>query len=153
VGTAPVETNFVEAHVRSLQQVAMWRWQSLVLTGVENTDSIFALEVSDNLFDALGTPAAVGRTLVASDFGSSAPTVAVISDRLWRQHFRGDPGIVGRQILLDGQGYSVVGVMGPDFVFTNPAHQAWIPYKPGGRQEELSHAFSTLARLSPSVSV
>ncbi|HYL74561.1 MAG TPA: ABC transporter permease [Bryobacteraceae bacterium] len=153
VGTAPLETNFFAARVRSLQQVSMWRWQNLVLTGVDNTDSIFALEVSDNLFDALGTPAALGRTLVVSDFGSSAPAVVVISDRLWRQHFRGDPSIVGRQILLDGQGYTVVGVMGPDFVFTNPAHEAWIPYKAGGTQEELRHAFSTLARLAPGVSM
>jgi predicted permease len=153
-GNAPVELDFLAAHVRSLQQVAMWRWQNPVLTGVDETDSIFALEVSESLFDSLGVAPARGRTLTAGDFSTSAPPVAVISDRLWKRHFRADPGIVGRQILLDGQGYTVVGIMGPEFVFTNPAHQAWVPYKAGmGAKEELHHSFSTMARLAPGISL
>src|SRR5450432_2204718 len=70
-GNAPVELDFLAAHVRSLQQVAMWRWQNPVLTGVDETDSIFALEVSDSLFDSLGVAPARGRTLAARDFSTS----------------------------------------------------------------------------------
>jgi hypothetical protein len=80
--------------------------------------------------------------------------VVVISDRLWRKHFRADPLILGRQILLDAKGYTVVGVMGPGFVFTNPAHQVWIPYKPTTVVHGELHAyFSNLARLRPGVSI
>jgi predicted permease len=153
-GNAPLEMDFFASHVHAFQQTAVWRWQSLVLTGVDSADSIFAVEVSQNLFDMLGVPPALGRTLVAPDFNSSTPPVAVISDRLWRKHFRADPSIVGRQILLDGKGYTVVGVMGPSFVFTNPAHQVWIPLRPGLiAAEELKHYFSTMARLRPGVSM
>jgi len=153
-GLAPEEMDFFATHVHSLEQTATWRWQSLALTGVDSAESIFALEVSENLFDMLGVPPALGRTLLAGDFHSSAPPVAVISDRVWRRHFRADPNIVSRQILLDGKGYTVVGVMGAGFVFTNPAHQIWVPFRPGLiAAEELKHHFNTMAKLRPGVSI
>ncbi len=153
-GHAPDDRSYFAAHVRSFERVEIWRWQNFVLTGVDNTDSIFALEVSQRLFDTLGVQPALGRTFLPSEFDSSAPPVVVISDRLWRKHFRADPNIVGRQILLDSKGYTVVGIMAPGFVFTNPAHQAWIPYRPRtAAHEELSHSFSILARLGPGVSI
>ena len=132
----------------------IWRWQNFVLTGVDNTDSIFALEVSEHLFDTLGVRAALGRTFLPGEFDSSAQQVVVISDRLWRKHFRADPSILGRQILLDGEGYIVVGVMGPEFVFTNPAHQAWIPYKPATVvHRRTARLFQQHGRLRPGVSI
>jgi predicted permease len=153
-GNAPLEMDFFATHVHAFEQNAIWRWQNLVLTGVDSADSIFALEVSEHLFDMLGVPPALGRTLVPNDFNSSAAPVAVISDRLWRKHFRADPNIAGNQILLDGKGYTVVGVMGPSFVFTNPAHQVWVPFRPGLiAAEEMKHYFNTMARLRPGVSI
>jgi len=153
-GNAPVEMDFFAAHVPALEQTASWRWQNLVLTGVDSPDTVFALEVSPNLFGMLGVPPSLGRTLLAADFNSSAPPVAVIADRLWRRHFSADPNIVGKQILLDGKGYTVVGVMGPGFVLTNPAHRIWIPSRPGLiAAEELKHHFSTMALLRPGVSI
>ncbi len=153
-GNAPVEMDFFAGHVHAFAQTAIWRWQKLVLTGVDNPDSVFALEVSPNLFDMLGVPASRGRTLLAGDFNSSTPPVAVISDRLWRRHFRADPNIVGRQILLDGKGYTVVGIMGPGFVFTDRAQQIWIPFRPGLiAAEAMKHYFSTMALLRPGVSI
>ena len=150
----PEDMKFLADHVRSFERMEIWRWQSFVLTGVDNTDSIFALEVSEHLFDTLGVRAALGRTFLPGEFDSSAQQVVVISDSLWRKHFRADPKILGRQILLDGEGYIVVGVMGPEFVFTNPAQQAWIPYKPSTVVHgELHGFFSNMGRLRPGVSI
>src|SRR5260370_30987619 len=120
-GNAPVEMDFFSTHVRSYEQPAIWRWQNVVLRGADTTDSIFAVETSEHLFDILGVPPALGRTFMPADFNSSAPPVAILSDRLWRRHFRSDAAIVGRQILLDGKGYTAAGVMGPQVVFTNAA--------------------------------
>src|SRR5690349_14130559 len=92
MGTTPLEMEFLASHARSVQQLSLWRWQSSVLTGVDETDSIFGMEVSENLFGSLGVRAAVGRTLVPADFESSAPPVVVLSDKIWRKHFRGDTG-------------------------------------------------------------
>jgi putative ABC transport system permease protein len=150
----PEDMNFFATHVHSFERVEIWRWQNFVLTGVDNTDSVFALEVSQNLFDTLGVRPALGRTFLPGEFESAAPAVVVISDRLWRKHFHADPGIVGRQVLLDGKGYTVVGIMGPGFVFTNPAHQAWIPFKPSTViRGELHAYFSNLARLRSGISI
>lgn len=148
------DMNFMAGHVHSFEQAATWRWHSFVLTGIDDTDSVFALEVSQHLFDALGVAPAMGRTFIRSDFDSSAAPTVVLSDRLWRKHYSADRAIVGRQILLDGQGYTVVGVMGPEFVFTNKAHQAWIPYRSSvDAKEELHVWFSSMARLRPGVSI
>ncbi len=153
-GNAPVEMDFFSTHVRSFEQTAIWRWQNFVLRGADTTDSIFAVETSEHLFDILGVPPALGRTFMPADFNSSAPPVAILSDRLWRRHFRSDAAIVGRQILLDGKGYTVAGVMGPQFVFTNAAHEVWIPLRPGlVAAEELKHYFTSIARLRPGVSL
>src|SRR5215467_8081642 len=58
----PDEMDYFASHVRSFEGVAFWRWQSFVLTGVENADSIFALEVSERLFNLVGERPAIGRT-------------------------------------------------------------------------------------------
>ena len=151
---AAVESGFFAAHVRSFEQTAFWKWQTLVLTGVENPDDLPALEVSEHLFDILGVAPQFGRTFLSNDFRSTAPPVVVISDRLWRLHFRADAGILGRQILLDGRGYTVVGIMGAEFFFDSPAYKLWIPYRSDlSPAEELRHYFGSIARLRAGVSI
>src|SRR5580692_2081129 len=119
----------IGAHVRGFEQTAFWKWQTLALTGVESPDYLPVLEVSQHLFEILGLAPQFGRTFLSSDFRSTAAPVVVLSDRLWRLHFRADTGVLGRQILLDGRGYTVVGIMGAEFFFDRPAYQLWIPYR------------------------
>jgi putative ABC transport system permease protein len=52
-GSSREDVEFLASHVRSFERSAVWRWQSFVLTGVDETDSITAYEVSDGLFDTL----------------------------------------------------------------------------------------------------
>ena len=51
---AAVESDFFAAHVHAFEQSAVWKWQTMVLTGVENPDDLPALEASEHLFDTLG---------------------------------------------------------------------------------------------------
>jgi predicted permease len=151
---AAAESAFFAAHVRGFEQTAFWKWQNLALTGVENPDYLPVLEVSEHLFDILGLAPQFGRTFLSSDFRSTAAPVVVISDRLWRLHFHADAGILGRQILLDGRGYTVVGIMGSEFFFDRPAYQLWIPYRSDlSPAEELKHYFGSMARLRAGVSI
>lgn len=151
---AAAESDFFAAHVPVFEQIAFWKWQNLALTGVENPDYLPALEVSEHLFDTLRVAPQLGRTFLSSDFRSTAPPVTVISDGLWQRHFRADPGILGRQILLNGRGYTVVGVMGADFFFDRPAYQLWVPYRSDlSPSEELRHYFGSMARLRGGVSI
>jgi putative ABC transport system permease protein len=151
---AAAESDFFATHVRAFEQIAFWKWQNLALTGVENPDYLPALEVSEHLFDILGAAPQLGRTFLSNDFGSTVAPVVVISDGLWRRHFRADPGILGRQILLDGRGHTVVGVMGAEFFFDRPAYQLWIPYRSDLSQAEgLRHYFGSMARIRAGVSL
>ena len=77
-------------------------------------------------FDALNVPATVGRRLTASDYADGAERVIVIGTSLWRQQFGGEPSIVGQAITLDGETYSVVGVLPPAAELTATGSY-WVP--------------------------
>ncbi|HKG92599.1 MAG TPA: ADOP family duplicated permease, partial [Gemmatimonadaceae bacterium] len=85
--------------------------------------------VSGNYFRVLGTRAGLGRTLEAADDVRGASPVLVISDRLWRRRYGGDPGAVGRQveIVLTGRRFTIVGVMPPGVEYPRGA-DIWVPF-------------------------
>jgi putative ABC transport system permease protein len=93
--------------------VASW---SATLTGEGEPARLLGLRVSGNLFGLLQTGAAVGRPLVAADDRPGAAHVAALTDLGWRARFGASPSIVGRRLALDGEGYTVVGVLPPDLV-------------------------------------
>ncbi len=134
----------------SFESAAVSRWRPVALTGVRNPEDLLATQVSRDMFKVLGAVPELGRTLADRDFMSGAPPAAVISDALWRRQFQGDPSLVGRQILLDGEGYTVVGVMGSRFAFPRPLFELWLPLKPEAAGD--LHAWSeAVARLKPGV--
>ena len=81
--------------------------------------------VTDNLFEMLGAPAALGRALRPGDGRPGASPVVVLSDAFWRERFGADPGAIGRDVLLDGVRQRVVGVMPPRFAFPSAAVAIW----------------------------
>ena len=110
-----------------------------VLTGGD-PERVDAAIVSPNLFDSLGATPELGRT-----FGSGIDMIAdghvtVLSHALWQDRFHADPGIIGRSVELDGQSYTVIGVMRAGFEFPILAEpiQLWIPVTPVGYDGEMS---------------
>jgi putative ABC transport system permease protein len=111
-------------------------------------------------FDVLRIRPAIGRT-----FGSEAEIdgrhrVAVLSEALWRTRFGGDPGIIGRTIVLDGGSYEVVGVLAAGVSYPVGAAQAtdlWVPcvIPAGDRVRGRGHSvyLQVVARLRPGVSL
>src|SRR5207302_300844 len=82
---------------------------------------------SPSLFDVLGVKPAFGRAFTADDDRPNAAPVIVVSDALWRQDLLADPHVIGREILLDGQAVTVIGVMPRGFFFPTPELSAWRP--------------------------
>ncbi len=153
-GASPAEFRFWEGRVPAFQQSAIWRWRELMLTGVDDPESLMALEVSPHTFDILGVPPAHGRLFQPGDFRQDSAPVVIIGYRFWQRHFKGDPTLVGRQILLDQQGYTVVGIMAPEFMFHRPGFEVWVPLNPfHSSKEELKHWFSAMARLRPGATI
>src|SRR5262245_8458894 len=86
-----------------------------------------AAAVSADLFAALGAKAALGRTFLPGDDAPGRRLLVLLSDGEWRRRFGGDPGAVGRTLLLDNVPAEIVGVMPKGFDFPNPAVQLWTP--------------------------
>lgn len=113
--------------------------------------------VSPAYFDVLGIPAALGRTLRTGDDVPGRDRVVVISHTLWASRFGSDATLVGRSIRLDGEPYTVVGVMPPNSPFDRGS--IWLPLTFGpDRMTRGSHWLLTvtggaLARLKPNVTI
>jgi predicted permease len=102
---------------RTLEGFAGFTNWSGNLGGDEHTERIPGLRVSANLFEVLGVAAALGRTLGPPDDIPGNEKVVVLSHGLWQRRFGGDPKVVGRPLTLNGDSFTVVGVMAPEFLF------------------------------------
>ncbi len=105
------------------------RFPANVTVGKFGAERVNAGMVTANYFQVLGTPALVGRTLVAEDDNPSAAPVIMLGHAFWKAHFPPDVNAIGSQALVDGQWFTVVGVAPPDFggVAFNNFPQVWIP--------------------------
>jgi predicted permease len=126
--------------------------------------------VTENYFDLLGVGASLGRVFVEED-GKTQTPVVVLSEHLWRTRFNSDTNIAGRQISLNGFGFTVVGVMPRNFIGTEVGlnRELWLPLSmqrllsppesarvadPGSNRFDNrdSHWLAVFARLKPDVS-
>jgi putative ABC transport system permease protein len=125
-------------------------WKFYTMTGAGEPDEAWGWQVSDNLFQVLGVHAAMGRTFASAEYQS-----VILSNRYWRTHFSGDPGIVGRALVLDGKSFMVVGIMPRDFYFRMPTTDLWIPLPINSRAENTSENQSlfVIGRLKPGLTL
>jgi len=87
---------------------------------------IQATYVTSGFFPLLGIGPSLGRLFIKNDAASSAPPTTILSDRLWRGAFGGNPSVIGTTITLNGVVHEVVGVMPAAFAFPSAA-QVWVP--------------------------
>jgi putative ABC transport system permease protein len=111
--------------------------------------------VSWNLFSMLGTSPLLGRVFRPEEDVPGADHVVLISHRLWRDRFGGDSSVIGQDIRLNGEKYSVVGVMPSRFAFPNKSADLWIPiaFTSQGIADRGSHYLMVVAKLQHGVSV
>ena len=119
-GRSPVSAaNFLDlrASGKSFDQMAAAEAWGGALTGNDRPEQLSGLRMGEGLFEMLGVPAMLGRTLQAEDFQPGKDRVLVLSHKLWQRSFGGDAAVVGKQFRLSGDSYTVVGVMPPQFQF------------------------------------
>ena len=93
-----------------------WGGITASLNSNEQTDLVVGAIVTGNYFDVLGVRAQLGRVITADDDKTpGAHPVAVISQGLWQRRFGGDANVVGRQLLLNGNTFTVIGVLPAGF--------------------------------------
>ena len=113
---------------RSFSDMAFFnlRWNGNLESPDGATETLKTTFTTANLFTLLGVEPLIGRNLTPADDEPSAPKVVLISERLWRKTFGGNPGIIGREVRLDGSPRTVVGVMPAGFRFPSQT-DLWVP--------------------------
>lgn len=108
--------NFLDwrAQTRSFAHVAAMDPWSFDFTGAGAPEVLYGSLVTEGFFEALGSGVARGRTFLPEEYDEGG-RVVVLTDGLWRHRFGGDAGILGRSLMLDGEPYTVIGVLTPDF--------------------------------------
>lgn len=121
------------------------------LVAQSRTMSVAPQRVSAGYFRVLGVPPAIGREFAADEDVAGGPALAILSDRIWRSAFSGDPSVVGQGILLKGEPHVVVGVMPPSFKSHIDA-DLWTPLRPSTTGEGGGNNYGVVARLKEGVS-
>lgn len=107
--------------------------------------------VTQGFFAALGVQPRLGRTFTAQEALNNGPRAVILSDRLWRRVFAGDPQVLGRTLEIEGVAYPVVGVMPAGFDFPERA-ELWLPLPTEDGAARSAHNYAVVARLKPGVS-
>ena len=126
---------------------------SINLTGQGEPEQLEGQLVTANVFTLLGVAPALGRTFASDEDQLGREHVAVLSDALWRRRFASDPGIINRSVTLNGESFTVIGVMPAGFFFPEREVELWTPWamEPGQAEGRGDHYFRLVARLKPGV--
>src|SRR5467141_714060 len=139
---------------RSFEQLAAYGFESFNVGGGERPEAIRGAAVAPGFFSILRLQPVLGRTFTAEEDRPGQGHVVILGHTLWRDHFAADPGIVGRNVLLDGQTYTVIGVMPPKFKFPDWA-DLWVPLAWNNEKRAVrgNHNYMVIGRLKPEVAV
>src|SRR6266404_5288650 len=139
----------VRDSVPALDAAVYSDWVTGVNIGV-NGSGVYAKQqrVSAGFFRVLGVAPAIGREFTETEDRAGGPSAVILSHAIWKKYFSGDPGVVGRSILLRGEPYTVVGVMAAGFR-SDTAADLWTPIRPSRSGEGGGNNYGILARLRP----
>jgi putative ABC transport system permease protein len=127
---------------------------SATLTGEDESIVIRGARVSPRYFDIFGTQPALGRTFLPDEDRVGKHHVVLLSHGLWERRFGANPAVVGRDVVLNGEPYTVVGVLEKDGPFDRAATQIWAPlaFEPSNMTRDFRWLGAS-ARLRPGVTL
>ncbi len=141
---------FQEVRTQSspLEEATAYWETDRTLTGRDQPEVLGVTGVSSGFFEELGGRAEKGRLLSEQDHQPGQDRVAVISNTLWRTRFARDPAVIGRQLILDQEVYTVVGVAAKGFAFPEGS-EVWLPLSltPEIQQNQKFFRFQILGKL------
>ncbi|HKR21613.1 MAG TPA: ABC transporter permease, partial [Pyrinomonadaceae bacterium] len=125
----PAAANFVDWRDQStvFEGISAIADESFNLTGTGDPERIEGRRVSANLFPLLGVEPQLGRTFTPAEDQPGSNRVVLVSHSLWQRRFGGDNSIVGKTLNLNGETYTVVGVMPARFQFPSSDDHLWAP--------------------------
>jgi len=158
-GDGPVSAgNYIDwrDQSRSFTAVSAAEAWSPNLTGIDSPEHIPGLKVTQDLFPMLGIDPMLGRLFVPGEDKEGAKREVILSYKLWRRRFSSDPNVLGKAIVLDGNGYVIVGVMPQQFQFAPfwaTKAELWVPGAFGPGVHAGGGSLRLFARLEGGVSL
>ena len=167
----PAQGFLADASLASIPSFFAWRdgtdvfaemaasddYRTASLTVQRQSEAVGSAAITPNYFGLLGVMAELGRTFQTGDDKIGQDRVAVLSHQLWERRFGSDPKIIGSNIRLDRETYTVIGVMPAKFRLLGYTPQLWTPLtlavadqSPAARRDRNLHVF---ARLKPGATV
>jgi putative ABC transport system permease protein len=138
----------------AFQELSAWSGENFNISSGKEPEQVSGRRVTPGFFTGtFGTPPAIGRDFLPEESEVGKDHVLILTHQLWQQRFSGDHNIIGRQIRVNGESYTVVGVLAPG-VYDRLEEQIFAPlaFKP----EQINHDFHWLlvaGRLKPGVTI
>lgn len=141
------------ARSRTFSQMAAYNAASFARTAKEGTVPVFGASVSPSFFSVLGIRPHIGRTFRQEEDRPGKNRVLILSDGLWQKWFGHQPRITGRSLVLNGENYTIIGVLPPHFHFEDlPEAQLWVPLVLRPDVNRGDHWLRAIGRLAPGAS-
>jgi predicted permease len=137
--------------------LAAYDSDAAVLISEGSSQRVHVARVTGDFFDVVGVRASRGRVLAGADVQPSAPRVAVMSDRLWRDSFAADPAVLGQTVTIGADAFSIVGIAprGFDSLELGSAVELWTPLVPPPDEPSArgNRGLSVVGRLASGVTI
>ncbi len=156
VGQSGASILFYGPHNRSFTHFGGYHVTAAGLGPVSGVDAerVPASRVTADLFPALGVLPLRGRLFAESDDQPGAAPVVLFAERLWRRKYGGEPGILNRQLEIDGVPHEVIGIMPAGVRFPASDTELWVPMRlDPAKQETATFDYQAVARLRDGVSI
>ena len=125
----------------------------VLLSGAGDPEFVGGPRVSANFFSVLGVEPILGRTFQPGEDKQGGPKVTVLDYGLWQRRFGGDPNAIGKSLTINGESYTIIGVLPQSFQFALRPNELWTLYQPS--QGQLTrrglHGTNLIGRLKPGV--
>jgi predicted permease len=141
--------------VPALQEQAMFDFNGPTIEINGTPERVTGMAATPSLFRLLGVAAVQGRTFTGEEGERGAEQKVILSYGLWQQLYGGDPGVLGRDLRLNGRPHTIVGVMPREFTFVNPEVRLWTPltFTPEEKTGHHSNNWYNVGRLKPGATV
>jgi len=150
----------------SIPKFMIWRQQTSVFKDVaaydfagpgfnitgDRPELVHGIHVSEAYFRVFGAPIMLGRTFTPQEDLPNGGHVVVLSYGLWQRKFGGNPSVIGQALSLGNEPYTMIGVLGREFV-SDPDAEIWLPYQFDPNSTNQGHFFRAAAMLKPDITI
>jgi putative ABC transport system permease protein len=139
---------------RTFQDIGLWRNDSVNITGTGEPEQVEVLDVTDGVLPILGAQPVRGRCFTRKDDSPGSPKTVILAYGYWQRKFGGDPSVIGRRIMVDGDASEIVGILPSSFRFMNSRAALIEPLRLDRAKVFVGNfSYQAVARLKPGVTL